>query len=1218
MDDMEEDELEELLERTCEVVSAIDEDGNGCVDLEELASFFETMNAVSGAEGDAPEEEAEAVIDGMGDGESIDLESLTDLLVETFAEDLDLLSEIEELLRVRQEEAEAQAADKLAQAWTKHRDDDDEGGGGDDDDDDDQEEGGGGGGGGGSDGDGSDGDGSDGDGSESDRDDEGDVDADDEAGSPQSAGSEPGADNDEDTLMALHGTAESVGTACNEEHEARDHELRSFFMTVRLVLKRRRRRLLREVQRRAAENKATVDEVLTACKQDVASGQELLEVLGDGDGEGDGEDDEVAELVGDFVGKAARVPAARCVQFAAAADAHESFLGLGKLDVSWQLCLDAVVKSSATGADSYGAVSLLVAAVEMVGKLPDGAEPLAAETVEQLCHVMALFPPEMVDKSQHPRLLPAFAKALGTIARQSTENATLVGTQDMLEVALLWLNDEIMDDEIAASIFDLLSVLCAMPTLSVLDLFLTESDGVNVCLGSLEPGRRVECMTAALSLIWVMATSVQEGEEETLEELVVEMVLEADCGVEQILAATSAVSDDQFHAAACRVIMLLAKEEALDDQGETPAKRTFAAEYTASVVNVVLTHVLPSATMVSVEPAGELLATLLDSPSSRKLTARTLESKGLSLLKSVLDDDAFVKVEIQRLYVAVLVKMAIMNDIKVAMMRAGLVDTVCATLRKNDGDVVCSINCADALCAISKQQDEVKSYIAKRLKSLNPLELLTQALRHFADNEDLAKSAATALWSIAYKNVKLKSSAGKCGAFILLCSAARMHRTKTDVLPHIFIALANLCANHGPNQLEAGRSEVMTICVEFLSEYMDSRSMVFAILNCLNSLISGDLEGQDANHAAFIDAGGKSVLEECMEHHESVEKINSLCATIQEALEDGEEGAQAALKKQQEAENLTALEAQELAASRPKSAWHRIDKHERTTAVRGPMELHVKHKKGRATTAQNVILYKHTIVFLENVKGKKKKQEVIDRYSLPLFSAVALDTEAPKVVTFSARTDAGVEMDVRMTCDGVADAKEWLAAIRELMPAKTGPVACTTASAFASFSGKGGAKAEKQKSPQKERRGTLKLEPRFVAWQGGVFFVFNLSKDKDKFYKLQRALPVADLSLEEAGAGRVTDGFVLEDAKDQGRGFYFTGEGGATIPAKMWIKEIQKQRELLAIEVRCNRPFSQLSCEKRRFAKPGSGQTYVKLKAMPVFSRPPRQQMQSGRVRVTP
>jgi hypothetical protein len=31
MEEMDEEELEELLERTCEVVSAIDQDGNGCV-----------------------------------------------------------------------------------------------------------------------------------------------------------------------------------------------------------------------------------------------------------------------------------------------------------------------------------------------------------------------------------------------------------------------------------------------------------------------------------------------------------------------------------------------------------------------------------------------------------------------------------------------------------------------------------------------------------------------------------------------------------------------------------------------------------------------------------------------------------------------------------------------------------------------------------------------------------------------------------------------------------------------------------------------------------------------------------------------------------------------------------------------------------------------------------------------------------------------------------
>ena len=317
-------------------------------------------------------------------------------------------------------------------------------------------------------------------------------------------------------------------------------------------------------------------------------------------------------------------------------------------------------------------------------------------------------------------------------------------------------------------------------------------------------------------------------------------------------------------------------------------------------------------------------------------------------------------------------------------------------------------------------------------------------------------------------------------------------------------------------------------------------------------------------------AGGKEVLEECIEQHESREKVKNLAETIQESLEEGEEAAQEALKKQLTEQNLTALEAQELALCQPQSAWHRLDKHERTQPVRRTKtQLRVKHKKGRATTPQNVILYKHTIVFLEKTDPKKKKQEIVDQYSLPLMSTAAIEKD---VVTFSARTDAGVEMDVRITCDGVADAKEWLAAIKELLPAKTGTLECCTASIFESYKQRGSQAHVLQMDNKKAKASaTLKLDPRFASWQAGVLFLYNLStakvpKSGSKFYKLQRAFPVADLSLEEVGAGRTTDGFVIEDSKDRGRGFYYTGEGGATIPAKMWIKEIQKQQEHLAAE----------------------------------------------------
>ena len=1067
MDDMEEDEIEALLERTSDVVSAIDSDGDGCVDLEELTSFFATMSIASGNSEEDPEEEAEAVIDGMGDGESIDLEALTDLLCETFAEDLDLLGEIEELLRAQDEEGQEERQEKLAAAWAREADSSADEGEGEDEEDE------------------SEGEGEEGDGS----------------ASPQSSDIEEEEEEEEEdvddmeTLRALSVTVSAAEAACDTEHEARDHALRSFFVSIRLTLKRRRRRLLREVQQTGAENRSKVDELLAEVATDVASGQRMLEQQGDGGPADDDEGAELEEQVRTFVRKPARIPDARCVQFVPPGDARASLQGLGGLETSWHLCLDSIAASSAAGAVDNGAVSLLVAAMEMVGKLPAGVNPLAAGTVEQLCHVMSEFEAEEVDKEKHPRLLPVFAKALSVIAKQSPEHAALVGSEDTLAVVLDWLTTEIADDDVTMPLYDLLAVLCANPALEVLDLFLTEFDGVALCMRAMAPGKKVECMTAAVTLISVMAGSSLEEGEGTVEELVVENVLECDDGIVKILAAMSAVSDPEFHAAACKVFVLLAKQGGVDGEGDTPVSGVFATEHSVDAVAVILTHVLAadSPSTVSVQQAGELLATLLDSPASKKSTARTLETKGLSLLKTILESEEFAQeVDLQRLYVSILAKMAVMNDIKLAMMRAGLVETVCTTLRTHGSSVDCAISCADALCAISKQQDDVKKYIAKRLKTLNPLELLTEALRHFADNEALAKAAATALWSIAYKNVALKASAGKCGAFILLCSAARMHRGKPAVLPHIFIALANLCANHAQNQVEAGRSEVMTICVEFLSGYMKSPNLCFAILNCLNSLISGELDGQDANQAAFVTAGGKEVLEECIEEHAGQEKVKDLAEMIQESLEEGEEAAEGALKKSQAEQGLTALEAQELALCQPQSAWTRLDKHERTQPVRRTKtQLRVKHKKGRPTTPQSVILYKHTLVFLEKKdEKKKKKQQIVDQYSLPLMSTAAIEKD---VVTFSARTDAGVEMEeVRMTCDGVADAKEWLAAIKELLPVKTGTLECCTASTFESYKQRGTDKKKKTKA-----NATLKLDSRFASWQAGVLFLFNLSNAKN-------------------------------------------------------------------------------------------------------------------------
>ena len=70
---------------------------------------------------------------------------------------------------------------------------------------------------------------------------------------------------------------------------------------------------------------------------------------------------------------------------------------------------------------------------------------------------------------------------------------------------------------------------------------------------------------------------------------------------------------------------------------------------------------------------------------------------------------------------------------------------------------------ANSLCAISKQQPAVKDYIAAKLQTLQPFELLTASMRTHCDNAALCKANAMALWSIAFKNTELKASAGKHG-----------------------------------------------------------------------------------------------------------------------------------------------------------------------------------------------------------------------------------------------------------------------------------------------------------------------------------------------------------------------------------------------------------------------------------------------------------------------
>lgn len=117
LDNLDEEALEILYDRTQAIVQRVDADGDGSADVAELTRFFGHLHSVSGQKGEPPEDEALAIIEGVGDGSVVQLDELCEILMETFAEDVELLDEIEALLEEQDEQKTAAVDESLNTAW---------------------------------------------------------------------------------------------------------------------------------------------------------------------------------------------------------------------------------------------------------------------------------------------------------------------------------------------------------------------------------------------------------------------------------------------------------------------------------------------------------------------------------------------------------------------------------------------------------------------------------------------------------------------------------------------------------------------------------------------------------------------------------------------------------------------------------------------------------------------------------------------------------------------------------------------------------------------------------------------------------------------------------------------------------------------------------------------------------------------------------------------
>ena len=393
MEELDDEELELLYERTCDVVSAIDEDGDGHADLSELTRFFETMAEASARQLDAfadpdaepPDEEAAMIIEGAGDGEVIELEALSDLLIETFAEDMELLAEIEDLLRQRAEAAEAALQEKLAAAWAPPA-----------------------------------------------------RDAQElwkkgrlvmlmaklgtrpAAPEPEPAAA-PTREEEEQMLEACKAVVGDCSEACAAEHETRDHELRAFFVSVRLALKRRKRRLRRQAERSAAEGLAKVESAMETLAEQLEQGEELEAALSSGEAE----EDDLAARCEEFARLRISLPSTGCIRLVVKEETATALGGVGALESAWHVTIDTIVTSAATAAVDQGAMTLLIEALGLVARLPTATpplQPLAPESVAQLCEVRRTTPRGYSHTRLSSLVRDRFARC--SQRRRSTESST--------------------------------------------------------------------------------------------------------------------------------------------------------------------------------------------------------------------------------------------------------------------------------------------------------------------------------------------------------------------------------------------------------------------------------------------------------------------------------------------------------------------------------------------------------------------------------------------------------------------------------------------------------------------------------------------------------------------------------------------------------------------------------------------------------------------------
>jgi hypothetical protein len=219
----------------------------------------------------------------------------------------------------------------------------------------------------------------------------------------------------------------------------------------------------------------------------------------------------------------------------------------------------------------------------------------------------------------------------------------------------------------------------------------------------------------------------------------------------------------------------------------------------------------------------------------------------------------------------VIASIAVSPAVKTKLTEAKLLDCIIVAMNRFQDNVQLQEQSCRGITTISKGVESIKEYLAVRQDELGVVEAINFALTEFHAEEHLVEAGCSAVWSVAFKNVRMKNRAGEAGVFGTVMDLIREHVGNVDILPHAFVAIGNLSANHAPNQAICGQAGVVELCLEMIPLHARPEmvgnnthsTIVFTILSCLNAVMAE----QSDNIGKFVDTGGVAIVQQATSVH---------------------------------------------------------------------------------------------------------------------------------------------------------------------------------------------------------------------------------------------------------------------------------------------------------------------------------------------------------------